>query len=91
MKISPQLLTVIAVFPLFHPLINHQAGKKQGNHLKMLLILYHISVLAGPDVQNAEKNDRGEEREVSWQKSILVIILGLLWSSIDAYDGRVDR
>ena len=47
--------------------------------------------MAGPDVQNAEKNDRGEEGEVSWQKSILVIILRLLWSSIDAYDGRVDR
>ena len=50
MKFSPQLLTVIAVLPLFHPLENHQAGKKQGIHLIMLLILYHISVLAGPDV-----------------------------------------
>ena len=50
MKFSPQLLTVITVLPLFHPLENHQAGKKQGIHLIMLLILYHISVLAGPDV-----------------------------------------
>ena len=57
----------------------------------MFLILYHISVLAGPDVQYAEKNDRGEKGEVSWQKSFLVIKLGLLWSSIDTYDGRVDR
>ena len=51
-------------------------------------MLYHISLLARPDVQNAEKNDRGEEGEVSWQKSILVIILRLLRSSIDAYDGQ---
>ena len=57
----------------------------------MLLIWYHISVLAGPDVKNAAKNNGGDKREVSRQKRILVIILWLLWSSIDAYDDRAHR
>ena len=91
MKFSPQLLTVITVLPLFHPLENHQAGEKKGIHLIMLLIWYHISVLAGPDVKNAAKNNGGDKREVSRQKRILVIILWLLWSSIDAYDDRAQR
>ena len=38
MKFSPQMLTVITVFPLFHPLVNHEAAKNKNKNKHSLNI-----------------------------------------------------